>query len=630
MCGIAGIATQDAKLMNPIRNVEHALTQLRRRGPDGEGILHASKLDDEAKWDVYLGHTRLAINDLTDAARQPFESEDGRYVLVYNGEIYNFIELRNELSSLGFTFNSSGDTEVLLKSLIAWGPAVLPRLEGMFAFGFVDKGANTLLLARDAFGIKPLYWTVFDESIAFASEITALQTLTSRTYSVDYERACQYLLYGWHDFDSRTLLDGINSLEPGSYLTRSLLTGATNTRQWWAPRIEPTFEGSFEVATEKFRELLFESVKLHLRSDVPVGAALSGGMDSSTIIGVARAIDPNAEIHTFSYIDSDPRWSEESWVDLVSESFRTISHKVRLDDREPNREEILDAIRYQGEPFASSSILAQYKVFQEAHRVGIKVTLDGQGADEMLAGYHGFPQFRMRSLLEASAPIEAMRFARNWSKWPGRTLSGLLVSTFAEFMPGLRDNYGAMRLSSALGLTAKGGEEFISDSMPHIRAPRFDVHPSNKGRRLSEELRHALGGKRLGQLMRVADRNSMRWSVESRVPFLYKPLVEFCLSLPEDYLVSPDGETKSILRHAVRGIVPDQILDRRDKIGFKASNAAWAKALSQDGRLFKGLDKVSFVDSRKISSYEKTLLRGSAEFTDVTWRLFNLSQWVQE
>lgn len=211
-------------------------------------------------------------------------------------------------------------------------------------------------------------------------------------------------------------------------MTISLRSGATKVTKWWDLPIAETFEGSFQEASDLFRDLLLESVRLHMRSDVAVGAALSGGIDSSSIVSIMRLLEPYAEIHTFSYVDPDPAFSEEVWIDLISLRMKTISHKTSLSADDLNTDDLRDLVRVQAEPFVSTSIFAQYKVFQLANRFGIKVTLDGQGADEILAGYHGYPEHYIRSLLDKGELAAASTFAWEWQKWPGRSFSNLFAA----------------------------------------------------------------------------------------------------------------------------------------------------------------------------------------------------------
>lgn len=630
MCGISGLiefGRSNAIVQKSL--VEASLKTIEHRGPDGKGIVHLGGEERGPEWELTLGHRRLSIIDLSNDGLQPFKSKDERFVLVYNGEIYNYLEIKRELELLGFDFQTSSDTEVLMNALIHWGQAALTRLEGMFAFAFVDLREEFVLLARDAFGIKPFYWCRTESGFAFSSEIPALRKLLPSSHKVNEDVAATYLVFGWHDYSNQTFFDGIESLPPASSMTISLRSGATKVTKWWDLPIAETFEGSFQEASDLFRDLLLESVRLHMRSDVAVGAALSGGIDSSSIVSIMRLLEPSAEIHTFSYVDPDPAFSEEVWIDLISLRMKTISHKTSLSADDLNTDDLRDLVRVQAEPFVSTSIFAQYKVFQLANRFGIKVTLDGQGADEILAGYHGYPEHYIRSLLDKGELAAASTFAWEWQKWPGRSFSNLFAALASNAFPDIRNSKILMTLATELGLIPPQGSSLFARGASFPKLPAFQTERENNGRRLMEELRNSLSQKRLSQLMRVADRNSMRWSVESRVPFLTRKLAEFNLSLPENYLISEKGETKRLLRSAMRGIVPDEILDRRDKVGFRANSSQWLIQEPQARSLFQGIESLAFVEREKAFARVSRMLDGKTPFDDLGWRLLCLAMWAE-
>lgn len=630
MCGLAGVVcfSAEQKPDSLAGRVGRSVSKLRHRGPDGNCTASFSARSG-GQWEAALGHSRLAILDLDARSSQPFTDEDGAQVLVFNGEIYNFKELRAELQDLGLTFKTEGDTEVLYKALRAWGTAALERLEGMFAFAFLDLSNNKILLARDPFGIKPLYFTQSSEELAFSSDIPSLMHLLPGRPALNRELAAQYISSGWHDYSNETFVQGVTSLDPGSLIEIDLKTKRQSSQIWWKPSAFQTFTGSFREASEVLRDILLESVSLHLRSDVPVGATLSGGLDSSTIVSLVRHLEPDAELHTFSYIDPNPSASEEIWVDKVSKQVRSKSHKVSLGAKDLRSDEFIDLIRTQGEPFGSASIYAQYKVFQSANQQGIKVTLDGQGADEMFGGYAGFPEARIASLFDNTNFVGAARFAWAWSKWPDRNLLGLASGVATNYFPWLRSKRAAIVIAQSFGIAPEQGFDLLSAEAIQGAIPQFEKVPSLRGRRLAEELSLALGYKRLVQLMRVADRNSMRWSVEGRVPFLTRKIADFALSLPEEFLVSDAGETKSILRHSMRGIVLDEVLDRRDKIGFKADHSGWLAAHPEPESLFSGLEHLGLFERKKLQAKVDQYAKGYTAFDELGWRLMNLATWAR-
>jgi asparagine synthase (glutamine-hydrolysing) len=288
--------------------MERALQIMRERGPNNQGC----RRHDLPSGSALLGQTRLSVIDLSDRASQPMYSRDGRYGLVFNGEIYNYIELREELSRAGHNFHTQSDTEVLLTAWEAWGKESLHRLTGMFAFAVFDFTLRTCTLVRDAFGIKPLFYACADGGFYFASDTRAMRALAPHSTTLNLQRAYDYLVHGEYDFGSDTFFSEFSSLLPGHLMELSLDNAhAARPQAWWTPSIAKGYTLNFEEASLRLRELLLESVRLHLRSDAPLGAALSGGIDSSVIVCAMRHIEPDLPIHTFSFIASDSTVSEE-------------------------------------------------------------------------------------------------------------------------------------------------------------------------------------------------------------------------------------------------------------------------------------------------------------------------------
>jgi asparagine synthase (glutamine-hydrolysing) len=631
VCGVVGLVSRSADSAYESRLVDKAITCLAHRGPDGSGN-KSYRLENSTS--VYFGHTRLAIIDLSDEGLQPFESRDSRYSLTYNGEIYNYLEIRQELENLGVRFRSSSDTEVLLEALIHWSESALDKLEGMFAFAFLDKQANSLLLARDPFGIKPLHYVLTDGKFGFSSELRALRSMFPHLNKVERKISADFLAFGYSEMTASTFFAGVTSILPGHYLKVDLANGVQldQPMKYWNPDFSRVTNIGFEEAKSTFRDLLLESVSLHMRSDVAVGAALSGGLDSSSIVSLMRHIHPDAEIHTFSYLASDPRVNEEIWVDKVTSWSKTIPHKVHLDEKVLFEKDLDSLIRAQSEPFSTLSIYAQFKVFELAQSAGIKVTLDGQGADELLAGYNGFPESRLLSLIEKGDLLGAAGLTRGWTRWPGRSLRSLLAVGFAEFFPSIRRSKTFIGAAQAVGLIGNHSLEYFTDDALDL-AGSTDSNSSRearyRGRRLAEALLQALGPKRLTSLLRFADRNSMHSSIESRVPFLNRKLTEFTLSLPENYLLSPSGETKHILRRSLEGLVPEEILNRRDKIGFEASTKGWGLGSSVLREVANNLDEVPFIRANEAQRAILAVVDGDAEFDSNLWRVINFARWAQ-
>jgi asparagine synthase (glutamine-hydrolysing) len=622
MCGIIGLFTTSPSDDLP-RRLEAGLAALRFRGPDDSG----QEIFSVAGGSLVFGHTRLSIIDLTSAAHQPMCSLDQRFAIVFNGEIYNYRELRRELEDLGCAFRSDSDTEVLLAAWIQWRAGSLPRLVGMFAFVVFDREAGTLTCVRDAFGIKPFFYGQEQGNFLFASEIPAIKALKQKKSELDWQRAYDYLVHGDYDSCPRSFVDGVLHLLPGHLFEVDLSRGQiSEPERWWSPRIAERSDLSFAQATELVRERFLDNIRLHLRSDVPLGAALSGGIDSSAVVCAMRYVAPELPINTFSYIARGSLVSEESWVDLVNRHVGGIPHKVVVSGAEL-AEDLDEMIRAQGEPFASTSIYAQSRVFKLAREQGVTVTLDGQGADEMLAGYSGYPGQRIRSLVEKGRFAEAWHFLDEWARWPGRSRLQGAKRAVAEMTQG--PLYDALRrLNGNRTLPAWIDPDSLEERGIIRRYPRLCSETSESGRRVAAELALSLTRRGLPALLRHSDRNSMRFSVESRVPFLTMELAELLLSLPEAYLISPRGETKHIFRAAMRGIVPDEILDRRDKIGFETPENEWLLEMGETIRGWLRVDlNLPFFNQAEVLKEFDLIAAGKKPFSWQVWRWINFSRW---
>lgn len=625
MCGLIGGWARHSSEEHLRGQLSAGMSRLAHRGPDDRGQDFISV----AGGMLALGHTRLSIIDLSTGGHQPMHSPEGRYTIIFNGEIYNYCELRHELKAQGHAFRTDSDTEVLLAAWSHWGLDSLPRLQGMFAFAIFDHTTKTLTLVRDAFGIKPLFYWHDADGIRFASEIPALLQLIPRKPALNLQRAYDYLVYGSYDNGADTFFEGVLHLPPGHLLEVDLRKISLDTpRRWWWPSIVERTDLSFEDAATQLRELFLNNIRLHLRSDVPLGAALSGGVDSSAVVCAMRHLEPEMPIHTFTFVAPGSAVDEENWADVVNHHVGAIPHKATVEPWELEHD-LDDMILAQGEPFGSTSIYAQYRVFRLAREAGITVTLDGQGADELLAGYNGYPQGYLRSLLERRQLLSVPGFMWHWSTWPGRGMEQTLLTVGAVLTPPGARNL-AFRLlgydSSPIWLR----RDWLRDHKVAMNPPAAIPETSEgQGRRLVEQLRAALTGHGLVQLLRHGDRDSMRWSIESRVPFLTTNMAEFLLTLPESYLLSPQGETKHIFRAAMRGIVPHKILDRRDKINFQTPEHNWLQG--QGARVHDWLsvaNELPFLNTGRCKYEVEKLIEGKKPFSFQAWRLINYCRWA--
>lgn len=631
MCGVFGSYTlgrEFGQLSNGDM-ARRAHQKLRHRGPDDYDVKYFDASSSALFQEFFLGQTRLAIIDTSPAGRQPMDSHDGSLTIVFNGEIYNYLELRDELSACGHIFRTETDTEVLLAAWTEWRASCLPKLKGMFAFAIYDRSSHALSLVRDAFGIKPLFFHRLDNSFCFASEIPALLELMPKQPSLNLQRCYDYLVHGHYDFGMDTFFQGVQQLAPAHYLSLDL---ATNTVSdpicWWRPSISQKDEWTLSDAVDATRTAFLDNIRLHLRSDVPIGAALSGGLDSAAVVCAMRQVEPSMEIKTFSFIAEDQRVNEEKWVDVVNSHSGACAQKVHI---APNDliSDIDDVIRTQGEPFGSSSIYAQYKVFQAVRDAGVVVTLDGQGADEVLAGYNGYPGQRLRSLIETGRISDAVEFLNEWSKWPNRKKSKGFFAAVEQYTPDAL--YGTMRRIYGDEIDPPWlNSDLLREQGVILRFPDMFPKRSQRGRRVAAELAWSLQERGLMGLLRHGDRNSMRFSVESRVPFLTTDFVELMLSMPEDYLISQRGETKHVFRKAMQGILPDEILERRDKIGFVTPELDWLRSVADivRGWLCEPLG-LPFLDQEKLVAEFDRVIEGKRAFSWQVWRWVNFCRWYQ-
>jgi asparagine synthase (glutamine-hydrolysing) len=636
MCGIFGhYSNKSLKEIACLKKILHDTQNLlSHRGPDDNGV-EIFKINQSSKYSklLALGFTRLSIIDLSHDGHQPMHSKDDRYIIVFNGEIYNYLELKKELIGLGHSFKTKTDTEVLLAAWIQWGKDCLQRLIGMFSFVIFDRNQLTLTFIRDAFGIKPFFYKIDDTGLYFASEIPALLSLIPNKSNLNYQRCYDYLVHGDYDSDNSTFFEGINHLLPAHYCVFDLKTNQLGSPvAWWKPDISTNTSISFDEAAEQIKKLFLESVKFHLRSDVPVGILLSGGIDSSSILSAVRHLNPNMKINTFSYISSD-KFSEEKWIDIANEKNSAIGNKINISNKE-----IIsyfdDLVLKQGEPFASLSTYAHYFLYKYIKSKEIKVILEGQGADEILAGYEGYPGHKLLSLLETKGLIAAHKFSKKWSFRNNKsyflTWMALIKIKLPDFIYIFCNEILNMFSQNKLGKIFKPSWLNLNNLEAKgvcFKEIRNELEKKNKGQRVKEALAHSLTKKGLQLLLRHGDRNSMAFSVESRVPFLSLTLVNFLLTLPEDFLISDDGETKNIFRKAMYGIVPNEILERKDKIGFKTPELDFLilnkkiiidKWINFSDPLF--FDKFNL--KKKFNKFFK-----KKDFDASLWRIINFIRW---
>lgn len=601
MCAIAGTIDLAPGLGSGEYLVARMTDALLHRGPDDAGML----VDPPA----VIGHRRLSILDLSSAGHGPMASPDGAQWITYNGEIYNYLELARDLRALGHRFDSSCDTEVLLHAYGEWGPEALPRLNGMFAFAIWDRVRQELFCARDRFGVKPFYYTVAGGRFRFASEIKALLLDPDVARAPNHERVLDFLAFGVGDHTPETMFDGIFQLPPGCFLAVSPATGLGTVRRWYEPA--PADLGG-EAVEDAIGDRLRDSVSLRLRSDVPVGTCLSGGLDSSSIVSIASSLRQSAGApppDSFTARCEDPSLDEMHYVRTLVAETGSRNHDVL-----PTGSDVTDGLDrvlwHMDEPFHAASVLAQSKVMQLARKAGVTVLLDGNGGDEVFAGYHYMYPGLFYSLVRGgrffSAGRELLARRRLHRVSPARTLIDVL------------------RLSLPRRLRGRTLPSWLN---PELGTPR---------RPLPERTLHGqqLYGLKVWPLpfyLHHEDRNSMSFALEARVPFLDYRVVEAGLALRPDELVRR-GMTKWALRKAMAGSLPKEIVERTAKQGFSTDEASWLRGgLGADvEEIFRSAttaDRPYFRPEALLRALEAH--RAGAGDPAELWRAFCVERWLR-
>jgi asparagine synthase (glutamine-hydrolysing) len=575
MCGIAGILSASRANADAVSAMNDAQ---RYRGPDGAGLWVSP---DGA---VALGHRRLAIVDLTEGGRQPMLSPERGLAITFNGEIYNYVELRERLSGLGHSFRTTSDTEVLLAAYAEWGAECLAELNGMFAFAIWDERRRVLFCARDRFGEKPFHFACSRGAFAFASEVTALALLSGVDLSIDEGILATAAEEGmvWIDAYERTLLRGVRQLLPAHAMeVRACGAEVEITRSWcyWSPDVAArrAYGADDERhAARRLLDLLTDSVRLRLRSDVPVGSCLSGGLDSSAIVALIRRLEPTADLRTFTgRFPGDPL-DEGRYAHLMIDACRTTPAEV-MPSPERFAREAEEVYHHADFPIGGMSQFAQWCVFHLAKTRGITVLLDGQGSDEQLGGYGSLIAVAyLHQLAEERRPFAYLRERRAWAKsypvlfsWPRLLLNETPISRVRPF---LRRVTGRST-TSLPDLFQRSFLEGARAARPSLPLPPGDTGHDSDEHALSRILWRLSFRAMLSGLLRFGDRLSMAHSREVRLPFCDHRIAEFLFALSPDLIVGR-GEVKRVLRLAIRGLVPDAIRSR-PKQGFVPPQQRW-------------------------------------------------------
>jgi asparagine synthase (glutamine-hydrolysing) len=654
MCGIAGYLSR--------RNVSTGLVEamtsrLAHRGPDASAIaLFASatgsawrSFDGTAaptEADVALGHRRLSIIDLSERGRQPMTNARADAWIIFNGEIYNYIELRAELIARGHAFATATDTEVILAAYREWGHAALHKLNGMFAFAIWDARAGELFCARDRLGVKPFYYWADDDTFVFGSEIKALFAHPAVPRVPNGGVIHDYLAFKQCDHTNETFFAGVLPLPAGHYLVAKPGRGFTLQR-WWDVAVNDEVDDEAETRDRRiaeFHELLQDAIRIRLRSDVPVGTCLSGGLDSSSIAIIANKLifNEHAIDHsligdhqkTFSACFDDARFDERAFIRLVLGVTGADSYLIfpSVDGLWRDLDRLL---WFMDEPFQSTSQYSQHCVMRRVGEAGVKVTLDGQGADELLAGYPAYNATLLSTLIArgklASTTHEARAILAMGGR--GRSVAQLLLRVGFGLLP-----FGASVRRILAPLTRVAPESRLGAVIRPEFAARFSARRAEQLEQQAANLRdfprrlyHDVFHNSLPALLRYEDRNSMAFSIEARTPFLDYRLVEHAFSLPMSHKIR-DGWTKRVLRDAMPAL-PDEIRWRKDKKGFVTPEALWLRHGRERVRDTLGgrLAASEFLDAEAVTRGLDRALDTTDEgafYTDV-FRWFLLETWMR-
>lgn len=572
---------------------------LKHRGPDGSGDLDEGSL--------LLHFHRLAILDLSDRANQPMLSRDGRLVIAWNGELYNYLELRRDY--LDDSFRVAGDTEVALAMLSRFGLTALSMFRGMFAFALWDMRDHVLTLGRDRFGVKPLYWSRRGDSVLFASEIKGLLEL-GVSASPNMQVIGKYLVSSRTEEGTSTFFEGVNRIEPGVYLQfRGGSSAPTSTRWYELLRSQASFEGSHEEASSELVRVLKESCELHARSDVGFAVNVSGGVDSSLLLSLSERF-ASSGVRMFSVDYPGTRYSERRYVDslLIDNSSRTVSYTDC--DQDSMFAMLDDAVWSQDEPFGGIPTLAWYSHFQNVRAQGFRVVLDGSGLDDLLAGY-------LKHVIAAYAtgaiPIQQGTLSEIADAW------GFRLETVRE----MYNTFGKE------GRAIDG----TTGVMPELcRVPLSTSEYATETRSFLEHLANSFGSSKLYGALRFKDRASMWRGTELRVPFVDHKVAEFCLSLPAEYLVK-DGQGKSLLRGAVGNLIPAHLAfaakrsvqsPQREFMTFGPFADALVETLEKPSELL-----LEVIDVPRALNYVASLRHQPPPNSNPMWQWLNLDRWAK-
>jgi asparagine synthase (glutamine-hydrolysing) len=607
MCGISAIVNT--------RNVPVEALFIRRmneriahRGPDNDGVFYGDNFA--------LGHTRLAIMDTGHLAHQPFKYKD--YVITYNGEIYNYCEIKNELRLKGYSFGTRCDTEVILAAYDQWGEDCVSKFEGMWSFMIYDPARDILFGSRDRFGQKPFHYMLASGHFVVGSEIKQFLDLPWFRPMLNEEVAFNFLNYGALNYSNDTFFNGVQSLGPGHNIIYNLVSHQFTISRWYNFPEKASLSMDMQEASEQFRQLFTNSITTRLNSDVSMGSCLSGGLDSSSIVCMAsNLLNGHGPLPTLSICWNDKAIDEQQYIDEVTSHTGSFNTKIFPDIDQLNEEDLLGKIIYhQDQPIPTASHFSEYKVYEAAKQNQLSVMLDGQGADEYLAGYGLFLWYHMHALFNSS------RFGMLSREWDA-------VKKISHFSNNemLRNflfiKYKQKKPRMLEFIEPGWGKEFLNadPSLP----------PKSTGFSARKLSHHQLFSSSLPYQLHSSDRNSMCHSVEARLPFLDHRLVEFCYSLPDTFKITR-GQSKTVLREGLKSILPSMIYERKQKLGFPAPERDWLRRNKDwvNRQIDENADALErFVSIKKFKDHFNGFIDGKHTDSAPFFRVLSFAKWLK-
>lgn len=546
MCGIAGFFGEGEI---PAERVDACLKLMRRRGPDSAAH---HRFKNAAGRNVHLLHSRLNIIDLDGRADQPFHA--GRKWLTYNGELYNYVELKRDLLAQGRSFKTESDTEVLLHAIDSWGWGCLDRFEGMWAFALYDEADGSLTLCRDRFGEKPLYIYQDSTGIFFGSEPKFLMALAGKRFEVDFDHLYRYLVNGYKSLykEKYSFFRGMTELRPATML-RVDADGKGRASSYWKPRFDPIPKMTYGEAVEGARERLIRSVELRLRADVPLAFCMSGGVDSNALISIAKNVF-HYDVHGFTIVNDDARYDEQELVEASVRDLRIRHTSIPVDTRNflPN---LRTLVRQHDAPVYTITYYAQWLLMESIAQHGYRISISGTGADELFTGYYDHHLAYLYELRDEPALHASAR--QSWSEHIRPIVRNPLLGNPDAFVqnPGMREH---------IFFNADGFGAFLKkDWAEPFREHRY-TDSLLRNRMLNEMFHEAVP-----VILHEDDLNAMYFSIENRSPYLDRQLFDFCFSIPSKHMIQ-NAFAKSVLRDAMRGVMPEQVRANRRKVGFNA------------------------------------------------------------